>query len=150
MLKGAWVRKMVIEKGGFNWRRRFPSSTMETRWPIPGDGYRIIVSFISPLLQLQLKIWRQGRVKFQVFFTERFSLYLPQLQYVVLSYRVPWVRERERERVCVVSALLQLGEASVSHSVSLLQLHKVILVAKRLCLFVGGGELTREILFISC
>ena len=31
VLKEAWVMRMVTEKGGLSWRKRFPSSTMDMR-----------------------------------------------------------------------------------------------------------------------
>ncbi|KAJ8621566.1 hypothetical protein MRB53_030095 [Persea americana] len=47
VLKEAWVMRMVTEKGGLSSKMLFPSSTMEIRWPMPGDGYSTMVSSIS-------------------------------------------------------------------------------------------------------
>lgn len=40
----AGVMRMIIESEGWRVWMSFPSSTMETRCPIPGEGYRITVA----------------------------------------------------------------------------------------------------------
>lgn len=43
MLKEGGTVRMVMDREGW-WRTmNFPSSTMEMRWPIPGDGYSTTV-----------------------------------------------------------------------------------------------------------
>ena len=38
VLKEGGEMRTVMDKEGWWWRMNFPSSTMDTRWPIPGDG----------------------------------------------------------------------------------------------------------------
>ncbi|XXG82127.1 hypothetical protein AAC387_Pa10g0140 [Persea americana] len=54
VLKGAWVMRMVMEKGGLSSKMLFPSSTMEIRWPMPGDGYSTMVSSISISISISI------------------------------------------------------------------------------------------------
>lgn len=50
---------MMIEKEGWCFKMFIPNSTIAIRWPLPGDGYMIIVSSIvvlSPAYDSKRKI----------------------------------------------------------------------------------------------